>query len=167
MITERTLTTMNNTCLDKCVSFTQAKELKELGFNDPVKAKYIMDGTGNILLPVTMSLDEFKTELAKWTERGVDSIPVHAMAKKVNDNLEEPVFAAPSYDEVIDWAEKNFGFKMGLSVNPITRHSYTWINIYNDSDSASGMGLPTKKEAYDRMIDRLISYLKEKSVDTK
>ena len=158
---------VNNTFAEKCVSFEQAKNLKEIGFDEPVLMKYIEDESGSIYQTMlTESPEDYKVDLAKWMDTGLNSVPVYAMAKKVNNNPNDKVFAAPTYEAVIEWTEREFGFRMGVSPDVMRPNTYTWIALYNRTDSGSGMGLSTKREAYDRLISRVISYIKDNSIDS-
>ena len=123
------------------VSVEIAKELKEIGFNEP--CLFVLNPHNTLILS------------SEVHDKGI--IDIRKIKPRSNGKLGEDFCSVPTYEQVFAWFRKK-----GLYGNIEAGSKYNSIYIFSDNDLDMGNNIyPTYEEAREELLKRLIKIYKE------
>lgn len=123
------------------VSVEIAKELKEIGFNEP--CLFVLNPHNTLILS------------SEVHDKGI--IDIRKIKPRSNGKLGEDFCSVPTYEQVFAWFRKK-----GLYGNIEAGSKYNSIYIFSDNDLDMGNNIyPTHEEAREELLKRLIKIYKE------
>lgn len=118
-----------------------AKELKEIGFDEP--CLFVLNPHNTLILS------------SEVHDKGI--IDIRKIKPRSNGKLGEDFCSVPTYEQVFGWFREN-----GLYGNIETGSKYNSIYIFSDNDLDMGSNIyPTYEEAREELLKRLIKIYKE------
>lgn len=118
-----------------------AKELKEIGFDEP--CLFVLNHHNALILS------------SEVHDKGI--IDIRKIKPRSNGKLGENFCSVPTYEQVFDWFRKK-----GLYGNIEAGSKYNSIYIFSDNDLDMGSRIyPTYEEAREELLKRLIKIYKE------
>nr|DAI31816.1 MAG TPA: hypothetical protein [Caudoviricetes sp.] len=123
------------------VSVEIAKELKEIGFNEP--CLFVLNPHNTLILS------------SEVHDKGI--IDIRKIKPRSNGKLGEDFCSVPTYEQVFAWFRKK-----GLYGNIEAGSKYNSIYIFSDNDLDMGNNIyPTHEEAREELLKRFIKIYKE------
>ena len=118
-----------------------AKELKEIGFNEP--CLFVLNPHNTLILS------------SEIHDKGI--IDIRKIKPRSNGKLGEDFCSVPTYEQVFAWFRSK-----GLYGNIEAGSKYNSIYIFSDNDLDMGSNIyPTYEEAREELLKRLIKIYKE------
>lgn len=118
-----------------------AKELKEIGFNEP--CLFVLNPHNTLILS------------SEVHDKGI--IDIRKIKPRSNGKLGEDFCSVPTYEQVFAWFREK-----GLYGNIEAGSKYNSIYIFSDNDLDMGNNIyPTYEEAREELLKRLIKIYKE------